>query len=56
MTKYEIFERIWLCSIVLFITLLILVGIGKVGHNDLRNELGDEDFVHNSFAGFEWED
>lgn len=56
MTKYEIFEMLWLCSIVLFITLFILIGIGRVGHNDLRNILGDDDYVHNSFMGYEWEE
>lgn len=53
MTNYEKFEMIWLCSIFLFITLLILVGIGRVGSNDLRNLVGEERFAE-IIKGNEW--
>lgn len=45
MTNYEKFKVVWLGSIVLFITLLILLGIGKVGSNDLKNLVGEEEYA-----------
>lgn len=53
MTKYEIFERIWLGAIILFIGLLMFLMVGRVGSNDLKNILGEEEYAE-ILKGSEW--
>ena len=44
MTNYEIFLKIWLGAIGLFIALLLFVAVGRVGSNDLKNLVGEEEY------------
>ena len=56
MTNYEIFLKIWIGAMVLLVSLIVFLMIGRVGHNDLRHALNDPEYVNNSFLWFEWED
>ena len=56
MTKYEIFLKIWIGAMVLLVSLIVFLMIGRVGHNDLRHALDDPEYVNNSFMGISWED